>query len=132
MATSIWAMGPLVGPVVGPIAGGFLGEQVGWRWVYWLLLIAGGALALGVEIFNQETYAAVLIRRKTEKMAKETGRNDLRSAYETSQGSVSAKEVLMQGLMRPILLFCKSPIVLLLSVYMVSIIPRLRYIKLQL
>jgi multidrug resistance protein len=56
MATSIWAMGPLIGPVVGPIAGGFLGEQVGWRWVFWLLLIAGGVLAFGVEVLNRETF----------------------------------------------------------------------------
>lgn len=120
MATSIWAMGPLVGPVVGPIAGGFLGEEVGWRWVFWLLLIAGGAMSLGVEILNQETYAAVLIRWKTEKLAKETGRTDLKSAYEADKEPASPRQVLMQGLMRPLLLFYKSPIVLLLSLYMVS------------
>jgi MFS family permease len=122
MATSIWAMGPLIGPVVGPIAGGFLGEQAGWRWVFWLLLIAGGAMSLGVEILNQETYATVLIRWKTEKLAKETGRSDLRSAYLVDKEPASRKEVLMQGLKRPVLLFCKSPIVFLLSVYIVSII----------
>ncbi|CAG7921632.1 unnamed protein product [Penicillium olsonii] len=118
MATSIWAMGPLVGPVVGPIAGGFLGEEAGWRWVFWLLLIAGGVMAFGVEILNQETYAAVLIRWKTEKMAKETGRSDLQSAYEVGKEPASPRKVLAQGLMRPLLLFCKSPIVLLLSLYM--------------
>lgn len=120
MATAIWAMGPLVGPVVGPIAGGFLGEEAGWRWVFWLLLIAGGAMALGMELLNEETYAAVLIRWKTEKMAKETGRSDLRSAYETGKEPASPKKILAQGLMRPLLLFYKSPIVLLLSLYMVS------------
>ncbi|CAG8073785.1 unnamed protein product [Penicillium olsonii] len=118
MATSIWAMGPLVGPVVGPIAGGFLGEEAGWRWVFWLLLIAGGVMAFGVEILNQETYAAVLIRWKTEKLAKETGRSDLQSAYEVGKEPASPRKVLAQGLMRPLLLFCKSPIVLLLSLYM--------------
>ncbi|CAI7594678.1 unnamed protein product [Penicillium bialowiezense] len=118
MATAIWAMGPLVGPVVGPIAGGFLGEEAGWRWVFWLLLIAGGAMALGMELLNEETYAAVLIRWKTEKMAKETGRSDLRSAYETGKEPASPKNILAQGLMRPLLLFYKSPIVLLLSLYM--------------
>jgi multidrug resistance protein len=122
VATSIWAMGPLIGPVVGPIAGGFLGEQVGWRWIFWLLLIAGGALSFGVELLNKETYAAVLIKWKTEKLAKETGRSDLRSAYAADKEHASAKEVLLQGLKRPVLLFCKSPIVFLLSVYMVIII----------
>ncbi|CAG8072404.1 unnamed protein product [Penicillium salamii] len=127
MATSIWAMGPLVGPVVGPIAGGFLGEEAGWRWVFWLLLIAGGVMAFGMEILNQETYAAVLIRWKTEKLAKETGRNDLKSVYEVGKEPASPKQVLAQGLKRPFLLFCKSPIVLLLSLYM-SLIYGLLYL----
>ncbi|KAJ5576469.1 hypothetical protein N7535_003395 [Penicillium sp. DV-2018c] len=118
MATSLWAMGPLIGPVAGPIAGGFLGQEVGWRWTFWVLLIAGGVVSLGVELFNKETYATVLIKWKTEKVAKETGRTDLRSAYVAEQESSSVKEVLTQNLRRPLLLLAKSPIVSLLCLYM--------------
>lgn len=114
-------MGPLIGPVVGPIAGGFLGQEAGWRWVFWLLLIVGGVVSFGVEILNKETYADVLIRWKTEKLAKETGRTDLRSAYDTNQERVGLRETLMQSFKRPILLLFKSPIVFLLCVYMVSL-----------
>mgnify|MGYP002718640450 CR=1 FL=1 len=120
MATSVWAMGPLIGPVVGPIAGGFLGQEAGWRWVFWLLLIVGGVVSFGVEVLNKETYADVLIRWKTEKLAKETGRTDLRSAYDTNKGSVGLTQTLVQSFKRPVLLFVKSPIVFLLCVYMVS------------
>ncbi|RAH44638.1 MFS transporter [Aspergillus brunneoviolaceus CBS 621.78] len=121
MATSIWALGPLIGPVVGPIAGGFIGETIGWRWVFWILLIAGGCIAAGIEVLNRETYAPVLIRWKTEKLAKELNRSDLRSAYDkitTNQGGPRLSEALKLGLSRPFLLLFKSPIVLLLSVYM--------------
>ncbi|KAJ5436872.1 Major facilitator superfamily domain general substrate transporter [Penicillium cf. griseofulvum] len=118
MATSVWAMGPLIGPVVGPIAGGFLGEKAGWRWVFWLLLIVGGIVSFGVELLNKETYADVLLRWKTEKLAKETGRTDLRSAYDTNNKPVSVIETLVLSFKRPILLLFKSPIVFLLCVYM--------------
>ena len=118
MATSIWAMGPLIGPVIGPICGGFVGEEIGWRWVFWILLIAGGVLSFGVECLNRETYAPVLLRWKTAKLAKETGRTDLRSAYEADKESASLPDVLRQGMRRPVLLFIKSPIVFLLSTYM--------------
>ncbi|KAJ5482311.1 hypothetical protein N7475_001123 [Penicillium sp. IBT 31633x] len=118
MATSIWAMGPLIGPVIGPIAGGFLGQEVGWRWVFWILLIAGGALSVGVEILNEETYATVLIKWKTAKLAKETGRTDLRSAYDADKEPAAVREILIQSLKRPVLLFFKSPIVFLLCIYM--------------
>ncbi|KAJ5618943.1 hypothetical protein N7510_002927 [Penicillium lagena] len=118
MATSIWALGPLLGPVIGPIAGGFIGETIGWRWVFWLLLITGGAFSFGVEVFNKETYAVVLIRWKTDKLNKELGRTDLTSAYDTGKEPASVKEVLGKSLKRPFILFFTSPIVFLLATYM--------------
>ncbi len=118
-ATAIWALGPLIGPVAGPIAGGFVGEEIGWRWAFWIVMIAGGVMAIAIELLNQETCAPVIIKRKTARLSTELGRNDLRNAYETSADSASVGTALKHGLMRPILLFCKSPIVLLLSTYMV-------------
>ncbi|XWX02280.1 hypothetical protein V2A60_010316 [Cordyceps javanica] len=120
-ATALWAMGPLIGPVVGPIAGGFLGEAAGWRWVFWLLLIAGGVLSLVVDLVNRETYAPVLLRRKTKALAKELGRSDLRSALEPGSEQISAARTIRKGMWRPLLLLSKSVIVLLLSIYMALI-----------
>ncbi|RAL09762.1 MFS transporter [Aspergillus homomorphus CBS 101889] len=120
-ATAIWAMGPLIGPIVGPICGGFVGETIGWRWVFYLLIISGAVISAGIEVLNQETYAPLLIRWKTARLAKELNRVDLRSVYEVTgskhQAPPTARQVLAQGLKRPVVLFCKSPIVLLLSVY---------------
>lgn len=39
-AMAIWSLGPLLGPVVGPVAAGFLVEAMGWRWVFWVIMIA--------------------------------------------------------------------------------------------
>ena len=33
------ALGPILGPVIGPIAGGFIGQDIGWRWTFWVILI---------------------------------------------------------------------------------------------
>ncbi|KAL3431428.1 major facilitator superfamily domain-containing protein [Aspergillus tetrazonus] len=120
-ATAVWGLGPLIGPVAGPIAGGFIGENVGWRWTFWTLLIAGGTVALGIELLNKETFAPVLIKWKTTKLAQETGRTDLRSAYDLERESLSVGQALELGLKRPVLLLVKSPIVFLLSVYMAFI-----------
>ncbi|KAF9894330.1 hypothetical protein FE257_007833 [Aspergillus nanangensis] len=127
LATSIWSMGPLMGPVLGPICGGFIGEEIGWRWIFWVLLIASGVLSFGIECLNRETYAPVLIRWKTGRLGKELGREDLRSAYDGDSGSVSVSEKLVVGLKRPVLLFVKSPIMFLLSIYM-SLIYGLLYL----
>ncbi|KAJ6155605.1 hypothetical protein N7470_006171 [Penicillium chermesinum] len=118
LATAIWSLGPLVGPTIGPLAGGFMGETIGWRWIFWVLLIVGGVVALGIELLNRETYANVLIRWKTAGLAKELGRSDLRSAYTPDGEKVSIANSLKVGLRRPVLLFSKSPIVAALAFYM--------------
>lgn len=118
-ATSIWALGPLLGPVVGPVPGGFIGQEKGWRWVFWVLLIFGGALAALITVFYRETCAPVIMRWKTERLRKELKRDDLRSAYDLSDtATFSARRVLARGLNRPMILLFKSPIMILLSTYM--------------
>lgn len=118
-ATSIWSMGPLLGPVIGPIAGGFLGEEVSWQWIFWVLLIASGTMQAGIEVLNKETYAPVIIKWKVAKLSKELDRTDLRSAYDSGKEVKSAGQILRHSLSRPALLICKSPIVLFLCLYMV-------------
>jgi MFS family permease len=44
---AIWAIGPLLGPVVGPIAGEYVAENLGWRWVFWII-----AIVVGVNVFR--------------------------------------------------------------------------------
>jgi multidrug resistance protein len=39
-AMALFGIGPLLGPVVGPVAGGYLAQAEGWRWVFWVIVIA--------------------------------------------------------------------------------------------
>lgn len=39
-AMSIWSMGPLLGPTIGPVVAGFVIEALGWRWAFWIVVIA--------------------------------------------------------------------------------------------
>ncbi|KIN00177.1 hypothetical protein OIDMADRAFT_104150 [Oidiodendron maius Zn] len=117
MATAVYSLGPLLGPVIGPICGGFLAQRAGWRWVFWLLLIAAAIIAIGVEILNKETNPKVLIRRKTRNLRKLLNRPELKSVYEQA-AEQSKASVLLHGLVRPLKLLFRSPIVFLLSLYM--------------
>ena len=85
---------------------------------------ACGTFSSAILCFNREKYAPVLLRRKTAQVAKETGRTNLRSAYDadskagTWPSSSFRLEVIKKGFKRPVLLFFKSPIVFLLVTYM--------------
>lgn len=43
-AIALWSLGPLIGPVVGPVCAGFFVEEIGWRWVFWIIAIAVSGL----------------------------------------------------------------------------------------
>jgi MFS family permease len=120
LATALWSLGSLLGPLIGPVCGGFISESIGWRWVFWILTMVSGTVAAGIEIVNRETYAPVLLQRKTERLAKELGRDDLHSALVKKEEiglRPSFRRNLRVGLRRPFLLYFKSPIVFLLSTY---------------
>ncbi len=112
----MYILGPLFGPVEGPLIGGFIAQRAGWRWVFWVLLIACGSLTAGNIFVNRETNPVVITRRKTERMRKELGRDDLISAYDVGKDPIriTKRAVLVQELERPLrMLF--SPILSLLG-----------------
>jgi multidrug resistance protein len=119
-ANAMFTMGPLFGPVIGPIIGGFIAQRAGWRWVYWVLLIACGTLSVGYFIVGKETNASVLIRAKTNKLIKETGNESLRSAYDVSKTKeqLQKRHVLIKGAGRPFRMLFSSPMLPLLALYM--------------
>ncbi|PLB44946.1 MFS general substrate transporter [Aspergillus steynii IBT 23096] len=114
LAISIWAVGPVIGPVVGPVCGGFLTQNVSWRWVFWVIAIAGG-VSTGVSfILLRETYAPIILARKTRRLARDTGNTDLQSALHRD---LSPIQLFATTIIRPLKMLLFSPIVSLLSWY---------------
>ncbi|KJR81437.1 Major Facilitator Superfamily protein [Sporothrix schenckii 1099-18] len=69
-AMSAYAMGFISGPSIGPIIGGYLTPAAGWRWAFWLMAILSGALALVIIAVLPETYAYVILDKKTKRLNK--------------------------------------------------------------
>ncbi|RMD43858.1 hypothetical protein DV735_g1188, partial [Chaetothyriales sp. CBS 134920] len=117
-AMSIFALGPLIGPVIGPVAGGYLSEAAGWRWIFWVLLIAAGVLTAVSFLLLRETYEQVLLNDLTKKLRKETGNQDLRSKLDSG---LTPKQYFIRSIIRPTKMLIFSPIVLIFSLYMAII-----------
>jgi multidrug resistance protein len=114
-AMAIFALGPLLGPVIGPVAGGYLSEAKGWRWVFWVIAIAGGVAAFFSFIFMRETYPPILLARKVARLQKEQNNPNLRSKLASDKTPAA---YFKQSIIRPTKMLFKSPIVFTLSVYM--------------
>lgn len=114
-AMAMLTLGVLMGPVIGPVTGGFLAAAKGWRWVFWLIAIVMGFLAILCFVFWKESYAPIILARKAARLRKETGNQALRSKYDIG---LSPRAHLKRGIGRAVKMLLFSPIVLALSVYM--------------
>ncbi|GJN75989.1 hypothetical protein PLICBS_010100 [Purpureocillium lilacinum] len=123
-AMSLFSLGPLTGPVLGPLIGGFVAGAIGWRWTFWLLAMLGGALAAATVVVMRETQPRVLLERKAKRLRASTGSQNLVSRLARTD---SANQILVQALVRPMSLLFRSPILLVISLY-VALVFGLLYI----
>ncbi|KAI8981383.1 MFS general substrate transporter [Trametes punicea] len=56
----MWNIGPMVGPSVGPVLGGVLADHLGWRAIFWFLVISAGVCALVMVLLLPETLRAMV------------------------------------------------------------------------
>lgn len=113
-AMAAFSVGPLLGPIIGPVAGGFLTESKGWRWVFWVLAIVAGAVTVIMLLCMRETYAPVILQKKTARLRKETGNELLRSKLDIG---LSPRDHFYRSIIRPLKMLVRSPIVALFAVY---------------
>jgi multidrug resistance protein len=114
-ALMAWILGPVIGPTCGPLIGAYLSQAKGWRWIFWLLTIVSGAVAILCVLLIRESFPYTILDRKTKRLRKETGNSKLRSALDSGR---DPKTLLLVSLVRPIKMMFLSPIVFLMSLYM--------------
>jgi hypothetical protein len=71
-----------------------------------------------ITFFMVESYAPAILERKTKRLRKQLGREDLRSKL-TLQ--ITKAQLMKRSLVRPIKLLTRSPVVLLFSLYVATI-----------
>ncbi|KAL2875798.1 hypothetical protein SGCOL_008945 [Colletotrichum sp. CLE4] len=128
---AIITTGSLFGPVLGPLFGGIITQRAGWRWIFWILLIASALVTVLMNLFTPETNAHVILRQKTLRIRKETGRTDLLSLHDNQVGTSSKKnpQTLGKALRRPWKMLFRSPLVPVFCI-MTGFISALLYILL--
>lgn len=84
-----------------------------------LLIVWQAGVSWGVTmLFMRESYACVILQRKTRRLQKETGNPHLRSALATGK---TPKEEFKSAIVRPLKMLFLSPIIFLMSLYMAMV-----------
>ncbi|KAH6652739.1 major facilitator superfamily domain-containing protein [Truncatella angustata] len=117
--TSVYTGALLFGPTLGPIFGGYLADAHGWRWVFWLLVIMNGSVALLYAVTCRETYAPILLARKAIRIREETGNQELYA--QGQQNKLPLGRLLRRSIVRPTRMLLFSPIVTGLSLYIATV-----------
>lgn len=114
-AIGIYSLAPLLGPVIGPLAGGFITEHSTWRWVFWATSIAAGIIQLAIYFFLPESYPPVILKKRRDHLAKQTGNKDLHVAHNRTEQTLMRSIAI--AIARPTRMLATQPIVQLIALY---------------
>ena len=103
-----YILGPLLGPTLGPLFGGLIVENLGWRWIFWVLTIVCMINTLLGIFFLKETYAPVILQARRNECEKQGSRCRLNNELEDDR---PLNERLLEAMQRPLKILFLQPIV---------------------
>jgi len=114
-AVAFLVLSSVGGSVVGAVCGGFVEERQPLRWIFWVQLIAGGAVQIMHFILVPETRATILLDREAKKRRKAgPGEVNIWGPHEIHGYALSPSRI-WETWKRPFVMLLTEPIVLWLS-----------------
>lgn len=114
---SCWSIAAVSAPSIGPLFGAIVTVKGNYRWTFWFVCITSGfALAL-LSFFLPESYGKTILYRKAERLRAITGNQNIVSEGHIENSKMTAHEMLIDTLWRPIEVIIFEPVVLLINLY---------------
>jgi len=118
LATSLFITSVFLGPVFGPLVSGFVVESsLGWRWVFWVMMIFAGSCTAIVLLLFPETFGPVLLQKKARKLRKAEPEKNRETYAEHEKLDWTFSGVVHRTIYRPFIMLYKEPILVLITIY---------------
>ncbi|KAL7806676.1 major facilitator superfamily domain-containing protein [Trichoderma aethiopicum] len=129
-AVVFYALCVVGGPTLGPVIGASLvvNPHLGWRWTEYIQAIWTFTVAAMALLCLPETYGPVLLKRKAQRLRKETGNQAYYHPHEMTK--LSPKIILTKHLSRPLRMLFTEPMVTCIALY-ASFVYALLYMTLE-
>ncbi|KAH7336073.1 major facilitator superfamily domain-containing protein [Rhexocercosporidium sp. MPI-PUGE-AT-0058] len=129
-AVTFYAVAVVGGPTLGPTIGAALlvNPHLGWRWTEYIEAIWVFAAAALAFFALPELYAPVLLKKKAQRLRKETGNQSLYHPHETIK--LSPKTIVTKHFARPLRMLLTEPMVTCIAFY-ASFVYGLLYLTLE-
>ena len=92
-AMAIYGMAAVSGPALGPLVGGFAAQHKGWQWPIWELMWLSGFAMILLIFLLPETSSANILYRRSRRLRKLTGREDLKCEPELLGEQMTGKDI---------------------------------------
>lgn len=130
IAVTFYAVAVVGGPTIGPVIGAALviNKNLGWRWTEYILAIWVATVTVMAYFFLPEMYAPYLLKKKAQRLRKETG--DSRYHHPHEEMKLDVKSVVTKHLTRPVRMLITEPMVTCIALY-ASFVYGLLYMTLE-
>lgn len=130
IAVTFYAVCVVGGPTLGPTiaAAMVVNPHMGWRWTEYLTAIWVITVTIFTFFFMPEVYAPVLLKRKAQRLRKETG--DSRYWHPHEADKINFNNILTKHVSRPLRMLTTEPMVTCIAIY-ASFVYGLLYLTLE-
>lgn len=118
---AVYGLSSTFGPPMALVVTGYIGLNLGFRWIFWILMIITGFFWVLLAITVPETRHSIILQRKAARARKKMRREGLASAATTTDQHASQRQSLPQlfriTLSRPFYFLFTEPITLFSALY---------------
>jgi MFS family permease len=106
---SLYAVAVVGGPTLGPVIGAGITVTLGWRWTQYITAIWVAVTTLVCCFCLPEVYGPYLLKKKAERLRRETG--DMRLWHPHERIKVDVRSIITKQLSRPLRMLATEPMV---------------------
>lgn len=118
---AVYGLSSTFGPPMALVITGYIGLNLGWRWIFWVLMAMTGGVWIVLVTTIPETRHTTVLQHKTKRACKQMKKENLRSAESTTDFNASSRKGLHElfaiTLTRPFRFLFSEPITLFSAIY---------------
>ncbi|BDD60104.1 hypothetical protein MPDQ_001934 [Monascus purpureus] len=120
-AMAVYGLSSTFGPPMALVFSGYIGLNLGWRWIFWILMAITGGVWVFLVLTVPETRHSIILQRKARRVCKQMAAENLKSAESTTDIHADERKGLHQlfavTLTRPFRFLFTEPITFFSAIY---------------
>lgn len=112
-----WVWSAWAGPALGPLMSGFAVSAKNWHWSLWEMVWMSAPMMIILIFFLPETSASNILLRRAQRLRKVTGSLMFQSQGELDQRNLSARDIAVHHLIKPVEIMLKDPAIFFANMY---------------